>query len=174
MPNTTIHKCQQHEKGNRKGIVYFGAQLVGTKLYRRCPEQEAGKQILRISSTRSSTLYLSTIMDLYNNEIAAYNIYDHQQTPLVIDTLNDALERRGYPEGIIVHSDQESVYTSYAYQNLIKKKHAVSSMSWHGNSWDNAVIESFNSNIKSEEFPYTKFNSLNNLQIVEKVKEYIR
>ncbi|MBZ5203297.1 IS3 family transposase, partial [Planomicrobium chinense] len=30
----------------------------------------------------SSTLYLSTIMDLYNNEIVAYKLYDHQQTPL--------------------------------------------------------------------------------------------
>ncbi len=122
----------------------------------------------------SSTLYLSSIMDLYNNEIVAYKLYDHQQTPLVIDTLNEALELRGYPEGIIIHSDQGSVYTSYAYQNLIKEKHGVSSMSRRGNCWDNAVIESFHSNIKSEEFQYTKFNSLNNLQVAEKVKEYIR
>lgn len=35
----------------------------------------------------SYTLYLSTILDLYNNEIVAYRLYDHQQTPLVIDTL---------------------------------------------------------------------------------------
>ncbi|WP_281862879.1 IS3 family transposase [Planomicrobium okeanokoites] len=30
-----------------------------------------------------------------------------------------------------------------------------------------------NYNIKSEEFQYIKFNSLNNLQVVEKVDEYI-
>lgn len=122
----------------------------------------------------SSTLYLSTIMDLYNNEIVAYKLYDHQQTPLVIDTLKVVLELRGYPEEIILHSNQGSVYTSYAYQNLIKEKHAVSSMSRRGNCWNNAVIESFHSNIKSEEFQYIKFNSLNNLQVIEKVKEYIR
>ncbi len=122
----------------------------------------------------SSTLYLSTIMDLYNNEIVAYKLYDHQQTPLVIDTLKEALKLRSYPEGIIIHSDQGSVYTSYAYQNLIKEKHAVSSMSRRGNCWDNAVIESFHSNIKSEEFQYVKFNSLNNFQVVEKVNEYMR
>src|SRR5690606_29092827 len=122
----------------------------------------------------SSTLYLSTIMDLYNNEIVAYKLYDHQQTPLVIDTLNEALELRDYPEGTIIHSDQGSVYTSYAYQELIKEKQGVSSMSRRGNCWDNAVIESFHSNIKSEEFQYTKFNSLDNLQVVEKVKEYMR
>lgn len=122
----------------------------------------------------SSTMYLSTIIDLFNNEIVAYKMYDHQQTPLVVDTLNEALEMRGNPHGVIIHSDQGSVYTSYAYQDLIKESHAVSSMSRRGNCWDNAVIESFHSNIKSEEFQYIKFNSMNNIQVVEKVKEYIR
>ena len=55
--------------------------------------------------------------------------HNHQQTPLVINTLKEALELWGYPEEIILHSDQGSVYTSYAYQNLIKEKHLVSSMS---------------------------------------------
>lgn len=83
----------------------------------------------------------------------------------MIDTLNEALELRGHPEGV---SDQGSVYTSYAHQSLIKEKRAVSSMSRRRNCWDNAVIESFHSNIKSEEFQYVKFNSLKNLIVVEK------
>lgn len=122
----------------------------------------------------SSTMYLSTIMDLFNNEIVAYKMYDHQQTPLVIDTLKEALETRGNPEGVIIHSDQGSVYTSYAYQELVKKSHLVSSMSRRGNCWDNAIIESFHSNIKSEGFQYVKFNSIHNIQVTEKVDEYIR
>ncbi|WP_081742138.1 IS3 family transposase [Mesobacillus boroniphilus] len=122
----------------------------------------------------SSTMYLSTIMDLFNNEIVAYKMYDHQQTTLVIDTLKEALEMRGNPEGVIIHSDQGSVYTSYAYQDLVKENHLVSSMSRRGNCWDNAVIESFHSNIKSEEFQYVKFNSMQNIHVVEKVNEYMR
>src|SRR5699024_464882 len=107
--------------------------------------------------------YLSTIMDLYNNEIVAAKLYDHQQTPLVLDTLKAALEKRAYPKGVIIHSDQGSVYTSYAYQAYVMKSHLVSSMSRRGNCWDNAVIESFHSNLKSEEFIYTRFNSLSNV-----------
>ena len=122
----------------------------------------------------SVTLYLSTIMDLYNNEIVAYKLYDHQQTPLVIDTLKEALIVRGNPEGVIVHSDQGSVYTSYAYQDCVKQSHLVSSMSRRGNCWDNAVIESFHSNLKSEEFQYIKFNSLSNVSVVQRVDEYLR
>jgi putative transposase len=121
----------------------------------------------------SETLYLSTIIDLYNNEIVAYKLYKHQQTPLVIDTLEEALHTRNHPEGVIVHSDQGSVYTSYVFQNYLKEHHLISSMSRRGNCWDNAVIESFHSNLKTEEFQYCTFNSLVNLIVVTKIDKYM-
>lgn len=121
----------------------------------------------------STTLYLSTIMDLYNNEIVAYKLYNHQRTPLVIDTLEEALHNRNHPEGVIVHSDQGSVYTSYVFQNHLKKNHLISSMSRRGNCWDNAVIESFHSSLKTEEFQYIRFNSLSNLAVTSKIHEYM-
>lgn len=119
------------------------------------------------------TLYLSTIIDLYNNEIVSYKLYNHQQTSLVIDTLNEALKLRKYPEGVIIHSDQGSVYSSYAYQNSVKENNLVSSMSRRGNCWDNAVIESFHSSLKSEEFQYVKFNSLEMSEVIKRVHEYM-
>lgn len=115
-------------------------------------------------------MYLSTIMDLFNNEIVA----DHQQTPLVIDTFKEAPEMHGNSEDVIIHANQGNVYTSFAYQELVKKSHLISNMSRRRNCWDNAVIESFHSNIKSEEFQYVKFNSMHNIQVVEKVDEYMR
>lgn len=121
----------------------------------------------------SITKYLSTIMDLFNNEIVAYKLYDHQQTPLVIDTLKLALATRKNPEGVIVHSDQGSVYTSYTFQNFVKEHDLVSSMSRRGNCWDNAVIESFHSSLKSEEFQFTKFNSLKNQEVDKRVTTYL-
>lgn len=78
------------------------------------PNQKWVTDITYIQYVRT-VKYLSTIMDLYNNEIVAAKLYDHQQTPLVLDTLKEALKRRAYPEGVIIHSDQGSVYTSYAY-----------------------------------------------------------
>jgi len=121
----------------------------------------------------STTKYLSTIMDLFNNEIVAYKLYEHQQTSLVIDTLKIALENRNYPEGVILHSDQGSVYTSYAFQEFVKRNHLTSSMSRRGNCWDNAVIELFHSNLKSEEFQYVKFNSLRDHEVSERVTNYL-
>jgi len=121
----------------------------------------------------NTTKYLSTILDLYNNEIVAYKLYDHQQTPLVIDTLQAALEARNYPEDVLIHSDQGSVYTSYTYQDFIKRNDLVSSMSRRGNCWDNAVIESFHSNLKSEEFQYVKFYSLTDHEVGQRVDDYL-
>jgi putative transposase len=46
-------------------------------------------------------------------------------------------------------------------------------MSRRGNCWDNAVIESFHSNLKTEEFQYCKFNSLTNLNVVSKIDNFM-
>lgn len=46
-------------------------------------------------------------------------------------------------------------------------------MSRRGNCWDNAVIESFHSNLKSEEFQYVKFNSLRDHAVSERVTNYL-
>ncbi|TDQ41234.1 transposase InsO family protein [Aureibacillus halotolerans] len=121
------------------------------------------------------TLYLSTIMDLYNNEIVAYSLEDHQQTSLVLDTLRKAVASRNDPKGVILHSDQGSVYTSYAYQQEIAEElELISSMSRRGNCWDNAVIESFHSSLKSEEFMYTKFNSISEKEVIERIDHYLK
>ncbi|MBH0169364.1 hypothetical protein HU823_08580 [Fictibacillus sp. 18YEL24] len=45
------------------------------------------------------------------------------------------------------------------YQQLIQESKLINSMSTRGNCWDNAVIESFHSNLKPEVFQYVKFNS---------------
>lgn len=166
------HNLQCRVKPKRKWKSQGESIIVAPNLLERnftapAPNQKWVTDITYIQYG-SSTMYLSTIMDLFNNEIVAYQLYDHQQTALVIDTLKEALEVRGNPEGVIVHSDQGSVYTSYAYQDLLKEKHLISSMSRRGNCWDNAVIESFHSNIKSEEFQFIKFDSLHNIHVVEK------
>jgi putative transposase len=88
--------------------------------------------------------------------------------------LKEALEARGNPKEVSIHSDQGSVYTSYSYQNLVKEMNLVSSMSRRRNCWDNAVIESFHSNLKSEGFHYVKFNSISLEKVREQVGQYIK
>ncbi|QDX92723.1 transposase [Brevibacillus laterosporus] len=49
-------------------------------------------------------------------------------------------------------SQNSSVYTLYVFHNKAKEKSITTSMSRKGNCHDNAVIESFYSSLKSEEF----------------------
>jgi transposase InsO family protein len=119
-----------------------------------------------------SMMYLSCIMDLYNNEVIAYRIGLNQDVSLVIETLKEAIEGRNV-KGVILHSDQGSQYTSYAFQDLAKENGIITSMSRKGNCFDNAVIESFHSTIKSEEFYSQPREHLTNPIVVEKIKNFI-
>ncbi|MET3682901.1 transposase InsO family protein [Alkalibacillus flavidus] len=117
-------------------------------------------------------LYLSTIMDLYNNEFLAYTISDTQTVEFVLETLRDACDGRETHD-VILHSDQGSQYTSYAYQPLAKENGITTSMSRKGNCFDNAVIESFHSSPKSEEFATQLRATLTPSIIIEKVVNYM-
>ena len=88
----------------------------------------------------------------------AYKIDDKQDQSLVNDTLNQIDTR-----GCILHSDQGSVYTSYAYYQLCEKG-IIRSMSKV--PADNAPIESFHSSLKSETFYINnQLNSSNHIVI---------
>ncbi|MCM3786796.1 IS3 family transposase, partial [Neobacillus mesonae] len=80
------------------------------------------------------TLYLSSILDLFNGEIVAYSIADKQDTSFVLDTLNQLPTL----PGAMLHSDQGSVYTSQLYQEAVKGKGIIMSMSRKGTPADNA------------------------------------
>lgn len=95
----------------------------------------------------------------------AYTIGDKQDVSLVLETLN---QLQTLPKGCELHSDQGSVYTSYAYQKLIKEKGITMSMSRKGMPADNAPIESFHSKF------YLQHLTNTTTAIVEKiVREYI-
>ncbi|MCY7487506.1 DDE-type integrase/transposase/recombinase [Paenibacillus alvei] len=79
-----------------------------------------------------TTLYLSSILDLYNGEIVVYSIADKQDISFVLDTLNQLPLR----SDMMLHSDQGSVYTSQVYQEAIKAKGITMSMSRKGTPAD--------------------------------------
>jgi len=66
-----------------------------------------------------------------------------------------------------------SQYTSRAFQQAAKEKGIITSMSRKGNCFDNAMIESFHSSLKSEEFSIRVRMPLPSSIIVEKVDSYM-
>ncbi|GEK58157.1 hypothetical protein MHA01_10620 [Marinococcus halophilus] len=112
--------------------------------------------------------YLSTMMGLYNNEVLAYTIPGRQDTALVLETLERAYA--GWEiNGTVLHSDQGCQYTSYAFQEEAHKKGIITSMCRRDNCFDNAVIESFHSSLKSEGFRTPRGSTI----ILENVQTYM-
>ncbi|MGG1830970.1 IS3 family transposase [Cytobacillus firmus] len=116
-------------------------------------------------------LYLSAILDLYNNEIVAYHVSRRNDLKLVIDTLKKAKKKRNV-KGILLHSDQGFQYTSRQYNNLIKKYQMKASMSRKGNCRDNACMENFFSHFKTECFYLYSFKTAQ--EVKDALNQYMR
>jgi putative transposase len=116
-------------------------------------------------------IYLSTIQDLYNNEIISYKISERNDLKLVADTVKEAIKKRDV-KGLLLHSDQGFQYTSIRYNKLLKRYNIKQSMSRKGNCLDNACMESFFSHFKAECFYRYQFESSN--EVKEAVKNYIK
>jgi len=95
-------------------------------------------------------LFVAAVMDLYSRRIVGWSMHQSMTAQLVIDALMMALWRRGPPSSLVHHSDQGSQYTSEDFQRLLAQQGISCSMSRRGDCWDNAVMESFFSTMKTE------------------------
>ena len=95
-------------------------------------------------------LYLASILDLYSRFIVGWAVSAVNDRHLTIKALEMALKRRCPDTGLLHHSDQGGTYASEDYQVLLGKYGITCSMSRRGNCYDNAVMESFFSTVKSE------------------------
>ena len=109
---------------------------------------------------KDKKLYLSPVMDLYNQEIISYELSERPVFNQVIQMLKKAFKTTKDTKDLIFHSDQGWQYQMKQYQVLLKKKGIVQSMSRKGNCLDNAIIENFFGILKSEMFYIQKFNSI--------------
>ena len=100
--------------------------------------------------TNEGWLYLAGVMDLYSRAIVGWSMNRRMTQHLVCDALNLALFRRGFPQGLILHSDRGSQYCSKRYQRLIVNNQLRCSMGRRATCYDNAVTESFFHTLKVE------------------------
>ena len=98
----------------------------------------------------SGKLYLAAILDLFSRFIVGWAVSAVNDRHLTIKALEMALKRRGPDVGLLHHSDQGCTYASEDYQTILEARGIVCSMSRRGNCYDNAVMESFFSTVKSE------------------------
>jgi len=113
------------------------------------PNQKWAGDITYVA-TREGWLYLAVLMDLYSRRIVGWAMDERMSTALTRQALEMALQHRGWPTGLLHHSDRGCQYGATVYQQRLLALNIHCSMSRPGNCWDNAVVESFFATLKTE------------------------
>jgi len=107
--------------------------------------------------------YLSAVLDLYGRNIVAFSLGHRNNTPLVLDTFEQAFQK--YPDAKpLLHSDRGVQYTSRSFQKAMERAGVCQSMSRVGRCLDNAPMEGFWGILKTEMYYLHHFEDYEALQ----------
>ena len=108
--------------------------------------------------------YLAVVMDLHTRRVVGSAVAAKPNADLVTAALESALMERGYPRGLMFHSDQGSQYASRKFRRFLWRHRIDQSMSRRGNCWDNAPMERLFRSLKTEWLPPLGYRSLEGAQ----------
>ncbi len=122
---------------------------------------------------RGEKIYLSPIIDGFNQEVKSHNISKSPNLEQINNMLDIAFEENKNLEGLIFHSDQGWQYQHESYQQRLKNKGIKQSMSRKGNSMDNGLMENFFGLLKTEMFysQEDKYKTIDDL--INSINDYI-
>ena len=152
-----MRKCDIKARRRRKYRVTTDSKhnfpvaenLLAREFFSAGPNQVWASDITYIW-TMEGWLYLAAVIDLHSRMAVGWSMSERIDRSLVRDALSMAVGRRNPEPGLIHHSDRGSQYASNDYQVALSQHKMLCSMSRKGNCWDNAVVESFFSTLKTE------------------------
>lgn len=102
--------------------------------------------------TGQGWLYLATVIDVCSRRLVGWSMSAHLYAEICTDALSAAALARGLSRfpGLTFHSDHGCQYTSKAYKALCEQLGITQSMGSIGDSYDNAMAESFFASLKRE------------------------
>jgi putative transposase len=104
--------------------------------------------------THAGWVYAAFIIDVYSRMVVGWQISNSLRTDLAIDALEMAVWNRTRDgqvlDGLVHHSDRGVQYLSIRYSERLAESDIVASVGSRGDSYDNALAESFNSLFKWE------------------------
>jgi putative transposase len=126
------------------------ANLLARQFTAAAPNQRWVGDTTEFVIGESTKLYLAAVLDLYSRFVVGWAVSPVNDRHLTIKALEMALKRRCPEAGLLHHSDQGCTYASEDYQAILDARGITCSMSRRGDCYDNAVMESFFSTVKSE------------------------
>jgi transposase InsO family protein/transposase-like protein len=100
--------------------------------------------------TREGRIYCCVVLDVFSRRVVGWSIDSSPTAGLVTNALGMAISSRKPPPGTLIHSDQGTQFTSWAFTHRARASGLVPSMGSIGDCFDNAMIESFWSRMQVE------------------------
>jgi putative transposase len=100
--------------------------------------------------TRQGWLHLVVLLDLFSRRVVGWSMGDRATTALHQAALTMAIEQRRPDAGLVHHTDRGAVYSAPPYREQLAQAGMQPSMNGRKTAYDNAVAESFFSNLKNE------------------------
>jgi transposase InsO family protein len=180
-----IHRLMKHldirarirrKKVNRKRIKpeYTKENILSRDFTAKAPNEKWLTDVTEFSITGDTRkLYLSPIMDLYDNSIIEYELSFKNNNHLVFSMFDKAIQKYPYAKPIF-HSDRGFQYTGKIFKSKIEETGMTQSMSRVGKCIDNGPMEGFFGTLKTEMFYGKKYRTFEELRgnIIEYIKFY--
>jgi transposase InsO family protein len=119
-------------------------------------------------------VYLAVVLDKFSRKVVGWALGRTLAATLPLAALEQAIEQRQPPPGLVHHSDRGLQYASREYGQLLLLHHITPSMSRPANPYDNAFCESFMRTLKREEIDARSYRDLDDLRahVAEFIERY--
>lgn len=116
-------------------------------------------------------VYLAVVIDLFSRKVVGFEISKKIDGELVLGATRMAFERRGYPKGVIHHSDRGVQYLCDKHVQFLKENKFKISCAAKGNPYENAFAESFMKTLKNDQVDLFKYATI--IDVIENVPEFL-
>jgi len=143
-----LHKHWKTTRQDRSATA--APDLVERDFTAAAPNTLGVADLTYIKSLQGS-LYLAVVLDVFSRKVVGWQMADIMTTDLVLSALEMGLWRRDVVrDRLIHHSDKGSQYTSLRFTQRLADAGAAPSTGSVGDSYDNAMAESFFGSLKTE------------------------
>ena len=112
----------------------------------------------------------AVVLDVFSRRVVGWSIDSAPTAALVTNALGMSTQQRR-PEGTVIHSDQGTQFTSWAFTRRAIDSGLLPSMGSVGDCFDNAVVESFWSRMQVELLDRQRWRT--RVELANAIFEYI-
>ena len=149
MRRAGIQGISGRPKFRRVPGVITAADRVERQFHRDNPD-ELWVTDLTEHPTREGKLYCAVVLDAWSRRVIGWSIDSSPNTALVTNALGMAIDQRRPTDSTVIHSDQGTQFTSWAFTRRAVDSGLLPSMGSVGDCFDNAVMEAFWSRMQVE------------------------